>query len=160
MLVIYCFCPDIQVTVDGVREILLMRDPTYTLLNLNISDALNGRRILISRGSKVTSNSCRPFKVSAGIITFKLRTIQMRLLAQWLQVLTPYDQHKYHLTTIASRLHTKCHPNPGPHHSSSFCFHIAVDLTNWGLVSFLWSQRMGCKMSRPNHRHKQIRSAS
>ena len=50
MLVTYCFCPDIQITVDGVREMLLMRDPTYTLLNLNISDALNGRRILISRG--------------------------------------------------------------------------------------------------------------
>ena len=49
MPVIYCFCPDIQVTVEGVRNMFLMRPKTYTLLNLNISDALNGRRMLILR---------------------------------------------------------------------------------------------------------------
>jgi hypothetical protein len=73
MLVIYCFCPHIQVTVDGVRKTLLMRDPTYTLLNLNISDALNGRRILISRGGGGNKLS---IEVSAGIIILKLRNIQ------------------------------------------------------------------------------------
>lgn len=67
MPVIYCFCPDIQVTVYGVRNMYLMRPKTYTLLNLNMSDALNGRRMLIEEAV---------FGRAAGIITFKLRIMQ------------------------------------------------------------------------------------
>jgi hypothetical protein len=59
MPVIYCFCPDIQVTVDGVRNMFLMRPKTYTLLNLNISDALNGRRMLILRRQPLAKSRSR-----------------------------------------------------------------------------------------------------
>ena len=115
---------------------LLMRDPTYTLLNLNISDALNGRRILISRGGRrrSTGTVAGRFKFS-GDHNIQTPNCAGPAPAGWLRV-PAYDQYKYHLTSIASRLHIKCRQNHGPHRSSLFYSHIAVDLTNWSLFRF------------------------
>ena len=89
---------------------------------------------------------CRSIKVSAGIInstptqtplSVPIQSPQPqqnpnigRVVTQYRLVASSNDQHKYHLTTIASRLHTKCHQNLGPHRSSLLCSHLMVDLTN------------------------------
>ena len=65
-------------------------------------------------------------RFSGDLTTFKLRTMQAAAT-------TAFDQYKYHLTSIASRLHIKCPQNLGPHRSSSFYSHIVVNLTNWSL---------------------------